>query len=141
MPSKPSLQAWRKMVAPSPSMCSFHRRPGPTFTSRDRSVALRTSSGSRRRSSPSSSIRSKAYRNIAIEAPIPNPVEYREAVVIAGNRLAVDDARSGAQVSQRLDNQREAVRQVVAWAAVEPHLGADLAGDDPEAVVLDFMNP
>jgi hypothetical protein len=52
MPSKPSLQAWLKMVSPSPSICSFHRRPGPTLTSRDRSVALRTSRGSRRKSSP-----------------------------------------------------------------------------------------
>jgi hypothetical protein len=43
MPSKPSLQAWRKMVSPSPSICSFHRRPGPVLINRDRSVALRTS--------------------------------------------------------------------------------------------------
>jgi hypothetical protein len=41
-----------------------------------------------------------------------NPVEYREAVVIARHRLAIDDARAGAQVSQRLDNQVEAVGQV-----------------------------
>jgi hypothetical protein len=37
-------------------------------------------------------------------AAIANPVEYREAVVVAGNGLAVDDARPGAQVSQRLDD-------------------------------------
>ena len=35
---------------------------------------------------------------------IANPVEHREAVVVAGNRLAVDDAGLAAQVSQRLDN-------------------------------------
>ena len=24
-----SLQVWRKMISPSPSICSFHRKPGP----------------------------------------------------------------------------------------------------------------
>jgi hypothetical protein len=38
-------------------------------------------------------------KDLAIVAPIPNPVEHREPVVVAGNRLAVDDARPGAQVS------------------------------------------
>ena len=37
---------------------------GPALASTLASVALRTSSGSRRRSSPFSSIRSKAYRNV-----------------------------------------------------------------------------
>jgi hypothetical protein len=37
--------------------------PGPALASTLASVALRTSSGSRRRSSPFNSIRSKAYRN------------------------------------------------------------------------------
>jgi hypothetical protein len=59
-------------------------------------VALRTSSGSRRRSSPLSSI-----------------------------CLAVD-AGARAQPRQRLDDQREAVGQVVAGAAVEPHAVAVL---------------
>ncbi len=40
-----------------------------------------------------------------------------------------------------LDDEREAVGQVVAGAAVEPHPLAGLAGNDPEAVVLDFMQP
>jgi hypothetical protein len=43
------------------------------------------------------------------------------------------------QVGQSLDNEREAVGQVVAWPAVELHPLAFLAGDDPEAVVLDLM--
>jgi len=65
--------------------------------------------------------------HFAIVAPIANPIEHREAVLVAGNRLAVDDARPGAQVSQRFDNQPEAVGQLVAGAAVEPNLGAVLA--------------
>src|SRR5262244_4499496 len=63
MPSRPILQAWAKTVGPSPSICSLNRMPGWALATIDASVALRTSSGSRRRSSPFSSIRSKAYRN------------------------------------------------------------------------------
>ena len=74
-------------------------------------MALRTSSGSRRRSSPLSSI-----------------------------CLAVD-AGARAQPRQRLDDQREAVGQVVAGATLEPHASAVLARDDSEAVVLDFVQP
>jgi ABC-type uncharacterized transport system substrate-binding protein len=58
--SRPILQAWAKTVGPSPPMCSLNRMPGPALASIISSVALRPSSGSRRRSSPFSSIRSKA---------------------------------------------------------------------------------
>src|SRR5262249_17491839 len=64
MPSSPILQAWAKTVGPSPSRCSLKRKPRPALASVLRSVALRTSRGSRRRSSPFSSTRSKAYRNV-----------------------------------------------------------------------------
>jgi hypothetical protein len=64
IPSSPILQACAKTVAPSPSMCSLNRMPGLALATIGASVALRTSSGSCRRSSPFSSIRSKAYRNV-----------------------------------------------------------------------------
>src|SRR5215472_6872212 len=64
MPSRSILQAWAKTVGPSPSKCSLNRMPGRALATIDASVALRTSSGSRRRSSPFSSMRSKAYRNM-----------------------------------------------------------------------------
>jgi hypothetical protein len=35
----------------------------------------------------------------------------------------------------------EAPGQIVAWPAVEPHSFAVLAGDDPEAVMLDLVRP
>jgi hypothetical protein len=41
-------QAWAKTVGPSPSMCSLNLMPGPALASTNASVALRTSSGSRR---------------------------------------------------------------------------------------------
>ena len=39
------------------------------------------------------------------------------------------------------DDQRELAREVVARTAVEPHLRASLAGNDAEAVMLDFVQP
>ena len=41
----------------------------------------------------------------------------------------------------RLYDQRKAAGQIVALAAIEPHPLAILAGDDPEAIVLDLMKP
>src|SRR5271166_273120 len=61
IPSSPILQACANTSGPSSlSRCSLKRNPGAARRSRLASVALRTASGSRRRSSPSSSIRSKA---------------------------------------------------------------------------------
>src|SRR5262249_50082584 len=43
----------------------------------------------------------------------------KRAVVIAGNRLAVDDARPRGQADQCLDDQRETIGEIIARAAVE----------------------
>ena len=67
--------------------------------------------------------------------------EARHAVVAAAHRLAVDDAGARAQAGEGLDDQRKAMGQVVARAAVEPHAGTVLAGHDAEAVVLDLVQP
>src|SRR6516164_9627338 len=82
MPSKPSLQAWPKMVAPSPSMCPFHRIPWPTLVSIDLRVALRTSSGSRRRSSPLFDEVERVEEYVAIIAPIANVVEGCDTIIV-----------------------------------------------------------
>ena len=42
---------------------------------------------------------------------------------------------------QRLDDQREATGEIVARTAIEPHSRAVLAGNDAEAVMLDFVQP
>ena len=76
-----------------------------------------------------------------VVAAVADAVEARHAVVAAAHRLAVDDAGARAQTGQRLDDQREAIGQVVAGAAVEPHAVAVLARDDAEAVVLDLVQP
>ena len=68
-------------------------------------------------------------------------VEARHAVAVAGDRLTIDDAGLRAYPCQSFHDQREAVREVIAGAAVEPHAVAVLAGDDAEAVVLDLVQP
>jgi hypothetical protein len=105
-------------------------------------VTLRTSSGSRRRSSPFSSIRVEGVEEDAgVMPPVADAVEACHAVIVAAHRLAVDDAGARAQAGEGLDNQREAVGQVISRAAIEPHPRAVLAGHDAEAVMLDFVNP
>jgi hypothetical protein len=51
------------------------------------------------------------------------------------------DAGARAQAGQRLDNQGEALGEIIARAAVELHLRAFLASNDPKPVVLDLENP
>src|SRR5262249_35051553 len=139
MPSRPSLQAWAKTVGPSPSTCSLNRMPGPSLASALASVPLRTSSGSRRRSSPFSSIRSKAYGNTVVSAVVLNDTERGNAFVVAGDSFAADDEGARAQALWRLDDQRKAAREVIAGTVVEPPPPVALAGDEAEAIVLDLV--
>jgi hypothetical protein len=68
-------------------------------------------------------------------------IERSNAVVIAGDSFAVDNAGARAQACQCLDDQREAAGEVVARTTVEPHLRGILAGDYPKTVVLDLLQP
>jgi hypothetical protein len=72
-------------------------------------------------------------------AAVPDEIERGNAVVIAGDSFAIDDAGAGAQAGERLADQREAAREVVARTATEPHLPVALAGNDAEAIVLDLV--
>jgi hypothetical protein len=76
-----------------------------------------------------------------VSAVITDEIERGNAIVIAGNRLAIDDARARAQPSERLNDQREAMGEVIARTAIQPHLWAFLAGNDAEAVMLDLVQP
>jgi hypothetical protein len=60
MPSQPSLQACANRMSPSPSKNSFQTIPGCGPRTSFASLRLRSSIGQRRKSSPSSAIRSKA---------------------------------------------------------------------------------
>jgi hypothetical protein len=68
-------------------------------------------------------------------------LERGHAVVIASHSFAIDDAGARAQACQRLDDQREATREVVARTAIEPHPLTILASNDAEAVMLDLVQP
>jgi len=72
---------------------------------------------------------------------VPDEIERGNAVVIARDGFAIDDARARAQAGERFDNQREAASHVIAGAAIEPHAVAILACDDAKSVVLDFVQP
>src|SRR5262245_7521673 len=68
-------------------------------------------------------------------------IKRDNAVVIAGDSLAIDDTGARAQAGQRLDDQREAVSEVVAWTTIKPHSRAVLPGNYPKAIVLDLVQP
>jgi hypothetical protein len=55
--------------------------------------------------------------------------------------FTVENAGTRPQAGQGLDNERKAIGQVIAGAAVEPHPLALLPGDNPEAIVLDLDQP
>jgi hypothetical protein len=72
---------------------------------------------------------------------VPDEVERGNSVVVAGDSFAINDAGAGAQAGKRLDDQREATREVIAGTAIEPHPSAVLPGNDSEPVVLDLVQP
>src|SRR4029453_3767171 len=76
-----------------------------------------------------------------IMAAVANEIERGNAVVITGDSFAVDDAGARAQAGQCLDYQREAMGEVVAGTAVQPHLRASLPGNYAKPVVLYLVEP
>src|SRR5262245_53062871 len=76
-----------------------------------------------------------------VSALVPDEIERSNAVVIAGDSFAIDDAGARAQACQCLDDQREAAGEIVAGTAIEPHPLAVLAGNDAKAIVLDLVQP
>src|ERR1700730_1435428 len=79
--------------------------------------------------------------NAIIVVPVTDAVERRYPILAARDCLSVDDAGPGAQLGDPLDDERKSVGQVIAWPTVQLHPLAVLAGNDPEAVVLDFVQP
>jgi hypothetical protein len=53
-------------------------------------------------------------KHAVVSAVVTDEIERGNAVLIASNRLAIDDAGAGAQTGERLDDQRKAAGQVVA---------------------------
>jgi hypothetical protein len=59
------------------------------------------------------------HEDAVVVAPIAYALEQRDAVFPAGDCLAIEDARPGSQAREGLHDHREAVREVVAGAAVQ----------------------
>src|SRR6516164_5647445 len=63
-------------------------------------------------------------------------IERGNAVVIASDSFAIDDAGARTQASQSIDDQRKATGEIIARAAVEPHSRALLPSNNPKAMCL-----
>jgi hypothetical protein len=50
---------------------------------------------------------------------VANAIEGSDAIVITGNRFAVDDAGARAQAGQCFDDQGKTIRKIIARATVE----------------------
>ena len=72
---------------------------------------------------------------------IADHVEYGEAMSVASNRLAVDDARTRWEGSYCRGSEDKSVGQIEALTRKETHAGGVAPSDDAEAIVLDLVNP
>jgi hypothetical protein len=81
------------------------------------------------------------HENIRIMPAVPDAIEGGDTIIPARDRFPVDNAGPGPQPREGLDNQREASSQIIARPAVEPDPVALLAGNNPEPIMLDFVQP
>ena len=73
--------------------------------------------------------------------PIVEKIEDRESLAIDDDRRAVDDARLHRRGGHRGSDLRETRSKIIAIAGEPSHAIALAPGQDPKAVVLDFVNP
>jgi signal transduction histidine kinase len=69
-----------------------------------------------------------------VSAVMTDKVERSNAIVIASHSFAINDAGAGLQAGQCLNDQREAMGEIIAGTAVEPHSRPVFPGDDTKAV-------
>jgi hypothetical protein len=98
---------------------------------------LRSSIGARLKSLPSSSRRSKAQSR----AGATDQFKDSEAIFVANDRFAIDEAGSRRQRSNGPSDEWETPGKVVPVSCDEPDAGALAPRHDAEAVMLDLMNP
>jgi hypothetical protein len=60
----------------------------------------------------------RVEKHAAVSAVMTDEIERGDAIVIAGDSFAVDDARARAQAGQRFDDQREATAEVITRRAI-----------------------
>jgi hypothetical protein len=93
---------------------SFIWTPGPALRSSEASVALRTSSGSRRRSRLKLKQVEGEQEHAGVGAPIAETIERRQPIITAGDRLAVNQAGPHPERIYRAGDHRIALRRVIA---------------------------
>ena len=71
----------------------------------------------------------------------PQPFEHRQPVLIAGDRLAVDQARADLEPVNGLDDERIARCPIVPVPRQQPYTDGVSARHEAVAVVLDLVNP
>jgi hypothetical protein len=105
MSSRPILHAWANTVGPSVSMCSLRRKPGAARFNSDASVALRTSSGSRRRSSPAADLKLPKFEadgnRYQYSWPPPQPNLALQIAAIRPDPFLVHEAAKGTYIEER----------------------------------------
>ena len=130
------------MVAPSPPKCSLSAIPSCGSRSSPASLRLRSSSGSRRISSPLTSSRSNAHQNRApIAAVAADRIEHRQAIVVADDGFPVDHTRSDGQSLNRLSGNGKPITEVMAIAGHQSDAAVSAMRQEAEAIVLDLVNP
>jgi hypothetical protein len=83
----------------------------------------------------------RIHEHAAIGFPTSDQLKTGNAIRPARDCFAIENACTRSQLCHGLDNQGKAFGQIIAGAAVGPHPFADLAGDYPKAVMLDFVQP
>jgi hypothetical protein len=74
-------------------------------------------------------------------AGAPDQLEYGKALVVADNRLAIDQAGPPRQGGNGGRSQRKPSGKIISVAGNKPDTGAVTPGHDTKAVMLDFVNP
>ena len=82
-----------------------------------------------------------AQHGSVVAEPVTKIIEYRQAALIDHDGLAVDQAAFDRKAFDRGHDLRISGREIVAVARIEPHPIAVAPGQDPEAIVLDLVNP
>ena len=105
------------------------------------SVALRTSSGSPQVLAVQLQQVKGAEEDVPALTLAPQPLEHGDAVVVAGDRLPVDQARARLEPVHGLEDQRIPRRPVVAVPGQQADADRIAARHQPIAVVLNLMHP
>src|SRR5262249_51655469 len=76
-----------------------------------------------------------------IAATTAQGIELGETGIVAGDRLAIDQASRDLEAVQRLHDERKALRPVVSVASEKSHARGPTPRQQPKAIMLDLVNP